>query len=331
MSRGAWLEMYDGPTDHPEWRNDSISVKTATVDFGFTPAWSFSLPHYDFHYGGGRLLGLSASKFGCEVQTEEFGNWVQLVFGQYVGLRCKSTVPLHLRMRSGNDTFVAEAMSTPFEVYGDDGNDYLRSSNGPDTLRGGNGTDTLRGGPGVDSLFGNADEDVVDGGTGADVISCGGGVDLVQYQGRGSALTVTLDGVRNDGASAENDKIVNDCENVESGSGSDTITGSVYANKLLGRDGNDTLKGGNGDDRLYGGNGTDKLFGEAGDDNLYGEAGNDIIDGGSGQDAIYGGHGDDTINAKDGSRDIITCGEGTYDVVVYDAGLDQIDASCEQS
>jgi hypothetical protein len=44
---------------------------------------------------------------------------------------------------------------------------------------------------------------------------------------------------------------------------------------------------------------------------------------------IQGGSGNDTINAKDGQRQTINCGEGGADVVNLDWGLDELTGGCE--
>ena len=51
---------------------------------------------------------------------------------------------------------------------------------------------------------------------------------------------------------------------IRGNSGDDTLTGSVYADWLLGGWGNDTLNGGDGADSLYGGWGVDTLNGDGG-------------------------------------------------------------------
>ena len=43
---------------------------------------------------------------------------------------------------------------------------------------------------------------------------------------------------------------------------------------------------------------------------LFGGAGNDRLTGGSGKDTISGGTGNDTISARDGVRDLVSCGPG---------------------
>ena len=53
-------------------------------------------------------------------------------------------------------------------------------------------------------------------------------------------------------------------------SGDDTVTGSVFNDRISAFSGNDTIKGGAGDDEIDGGAGSDLLNGGRGDDTLYG-------------------------------------------------------------
>lgn len=308
---GVWLILKDGRADH-------VTAKAAGED-----GWSFTMPL-------NRFISWEEDRFkhnGCERE-----NWEGLFPHSFRTLVCNyMTWDIHMRMGDLNDTFVANDLTAKLFLYGEDGSDYLRSSSGKDSLSGGSGNDVLRSGAGVDSLLGEGDNDVLDGGDGADILNCGDGSDTVQYQGRTAALTVTLDDLANDGATGENDKIESSCENVEVWNGADRVTGSSGPNRIEARDGNDTLKGGAGSDRLYGGAGKDTLNGDAGNDYLSGEAGDDTISGGSGTDTVYGGDGSDTINVKDGVRDVVYCGGGAYDAVVYDAGIDEIDiGTCER-
>jgi Ca2+-binding RTX toxin-like protein len=78
-------------------------------------------------------------------------------------------------------------------------------------------------------------------------------------------------------------------------SGSDTITGSYFDDKLLGFGGNDVINGGYRQDVLKGGGGNDSLFGDRGDDILSGGNGDDILSGGTGVDAMTGNAGADSF------------------------------------
>lgn len=72
----------------------------------------------------------------------------------------------------------------------------------------------------------------------------------------------------------------------------------------------------------------DAIQGSAGADQLCGLGGADVITGGKGRDRIFGQAGDDRIHARDGSFDVIGCGEGR-DVVVADT-LDLVGIDCER-
>jgi len=125
---------------------------------------------------------------------------------------------------------------------------------------------------------------------GADTFNGGAGIDTVSYASRGAPVNVSLDGLPNDGAAGELDKVMLDVENVTGGSGDDTLTGSSADNVLDGGPGNDTISGGAGNDTLRGGPGNDTLRGDAGDDTFdEGSASN-------GADTLIGGPGVDTVD-----------------------------------
>jgi Cellulase (glycosyl hydrolase family 5)/RTX calcium-binding nonapeptide repeat (4 copies) len=130
---------------------------------------------------------------------------------------------------------------------GGDGNDRLTvTAAAPATLLGGPGNDLLEGGPKAD---------VLQGGKGADALAGFGGSDTATYASRTTPVTVSLDGVANDGgvedlAGAVRDDVRSDVENLTGGSGADTLTGNGAANKLVGGGGIDTLLGMDGADVL---------------------------------------------------------------------------------
>ena len=80
----------------------------------------------------------------------------------------------------------------------------------------------------------------------------GTGIDTAIYTGRNRTLTVTLDGVANDGAGkgmpGEADNV--QTENVTGGNAADRLTGNSQANRLNGGPGADVLIGLDGNDRL---------------------------------------------------------------------------------
>jgi Ca2+-binding RTX toxin-like protein len=92
--------------------------------------------------------------------------------------------------------------------------------------------------------------------------------------------------------------------------GRDAISGTARGDVLRGLGGDDRLAGRDGRDRLYGGRGRDRLYGGDGGDVLRGGPGRDRLAGGRGRDLLRGGSGDDTIRARDGRRDLVSCGPG---------------------
>ena len=178
-----------------------------------------------------------------------------------------------------------------FGGTGESGNDSLTLGRLADVVRGGPGSDTINGDTGADELDGEEGNDTIRGqgssdsligGPGADLLDGGGQTDTVTYA-TSSAVTITVDGVANDGRAGENDNVVN-VEKILTGSGNDRVTGSLD---------NDTLEGGSGDDVLTPG---------AGADVVRGQAGADIIDVRESNEAV---------------RDQVTCGIG-FDQVIGD-------------
>jgi Ca2+-binding RTX toxin-like protein len=91
--------------------------------------------------------------------------------------------------------------------------------------------------------------------------------------------------------------------------GTSRTTGTARADTLVGTPKADTLRGLGGNDTLRGG------------------GGNDVLDGGRGRDRLDGGPGNDLIRARDGERDVITCGQGR-DRVLADR-RDSVARDCE--
>ncbi len=227
-------------------------------------------------------------------------------------------VGVTLQGGDGNDTLTGATSADTLQ--GGPGNDTVNGLGGDDQLTGGAGDDTLVGGDGDDSLSGGSGRDSVQGGAGDDTIpdagadtdpdsfSGGAGTDLIDYSDAAVGVTVTLDGLANDGGAGEADNVGADIEDVTGTAKADTITGSASANELNGGSGNDTLSGG------------------AGSDGLNGARGNDTLDGGPGIDALAGGPGNDTLRARDISADDVSCGGGV-DSALLDAS--DVPRACE--
>ena len=133
-----------------------------------------------------------------------------------------------------------------------------------ENLIGGSGSDVLVGDANANVLTGNDGNDVLQGAAGADELHGGAGEDSASYKDATAGVSVTLDGVRNDGqacpgADCENDNLFGDIESVEGSAFDDTLVGSDGPNTLSGLAGDDTLDGKGGSDLLVGGAGTDTV------------------------------------------------------------------------
>jgi Ca2+-binding RTX toxin-like protein len=201
-----------------------------------------------------------------------------------------------LRGRAGDDELdgdsgddVLSGSGGTDKLDGDDGNDSLEGGAGGDALDGGPGDDTvngaevdlvgadgsddLAGGPGTDALLGDDGNDKLDGGLGPDRMSGGAGRDTVDYENRSHHVTVTLDGIANDGEANEGDNVL---PNVES---------------------------------VLGGTVGDDLFGDGDANRLDGGPGEDLVTGNAGADTLDGGNAPDVVQARDGTEDRVNCGD----------------------
>ena len=107
-------------------------------------------------------------------------------------------------------------------------------------------------------------------------------------------------------------------ENVNTGSGSDVISGNQVANVIQSGGGNDIVNGLGGNDTVLGGTGNDTLAGGDGNDSLLGGDGNDLLFGGAGADQLVGGAGNDKLYVV--GNDSLLQGNAGYDqVIVLDA------------
>jgi RTX calcium-binding nonapeptide repeat (4 copies) len=146
------------------------------------------------------------------------------------------------------------------------------------------------GGPGDDTI--EVGSGTLDGGHGADVMRVRGpqAASTVSYATRTAGVSVTEDGVANDGEPGEGDDVGPGIVAVTGGSGDDVLFAGDEPHHLDGRAGNDRLVGGPRDDDLTGGLGDDVLLGAGGDDQLLAGPGADVIRGGPGRDATNWAH-----------------------------------------
>jgi Ca2+-binding RTX toxin-like protein len=155
----------------------------------------------------------------------------------------------HLYGGADNDTLVGGA-----------GVDYLYGEGDNDWLYGGLDDDFLYGGAGVDHLYGNENNDWLNGGDGADYLYGDAGIDTAAYGDSDATVFVSLVTGRGFGGDAERDIL----------SGIENLSGSRFADLLVGDDQNNVLSGLGGSDSLLGGNGGDRLNGGGADDTLNG-------------------------------------------------------------
>lgn len=282
----------------------------------------------------------------------------------------------HIAGSAGNDDLTGNAADNV--ITGGAGDDVLDGGPGADTLAGGDGADRLDGGPGTDRLTGDAGGDVLEGGAGsdplvdggdgadvvtggpggtddADLLAGGQGRDLVSYSARTTGVTVTLDGVANDGGVNEKDNAGVDFEGIIGGSGPDvlrltqpvrllllprlilapTVRPSLFGSTTIvarpsaraaapvpvepGR----WVQAGAGNDIVVGSPGNDVMSGGAGRDKLSGGAGFDALHGGSGNDDLDGGDGNDRLYGNEGD-DLLTGAKGADFILAADkAGRDR--------
>jgi hypothetical protein len=156
-------------------------------------------------------------------------------------------------------------------MYGGPGDDVIVGGPGNEFVYGEGGNDRLEGGRGSDMLFPGPGADVISGGEGRTEVEESlfpdGSVnrlrelDAVSYAGpRADAalpVTVTLDGLPNDGHVGESDWVMDDVEGAEGDTGDDLLIGNSEGNFLNGYLGDDVIIGNGGRDGVLGMEGND--------------------------------------------------------------------------
>jgi Ca2+-binding RTX toxin-like protein len=212
----------------------------------------------------------------------------------------------------------------------------LTGSGWDDTLKGNSGANRLSGGDGSDTLIGRAGDDILDGGNGFDTAS---------YAEASTGVTVDL-GVTGPQSTGEGTDTLISIENLTGSAFADTLLGTAGWNVLTGGAGDDVLVGRGGGDRLEGGEGMDTAsyadatarvwvtlssvsgwFPDTGDsdrligiENVVGTAFADMLTGDAGANALSGGAGNDRLTGDLG-RDTLTGGVGN-DVFDFNALAD---------
>lgn len=244
-------------------------------------------------------------------------------------------------------------------LIGNIGADTLVGGMGADSLDGGNGGDSLVGGLGDDTMLGGIGDDifaigpidrladpntlvlvdfgkdVIDGGAGTDTLFVDGpAVYVPDISGNPYWPLVSAPPVRaNLGlgtlriGDSDNRSVLVSIENIETGSGNDSINGSTGDNFIQAGDGANVVYALGGDDTIVGGSTVfygfdyridevELLNGGPGDDVIYGSGslvfldvpkydytGTDILVGGGGDDTLYGGPAFQTMSGGSG-RDV---------------------------
>lgn len=188
-------------------------------------------------------------------------------------------------------------------ITGTNGKDILKGKGGNDTIRGLGGHDTIKGGSGNDLIFGGSGNDILTAGTGRDVIKGGSGNDRITSSGYGDYFG----GSGNDYMIAG---LGTSDEQMNGGGGVDWLDTSLFSssytvNMVTGlTDWGETFLNfeniltGSGNDTITGTSDNNIILTGAGNDNVSAGAGNDKIDGGLGSDTLDGGAGFDTANYK---------------------------------
>jgi Ca2+-binding RTX toxin-like protein len=224
-------------------------------------------------------------------------------------------------------------------------NDNVKSD--IETVWGSKFDDQLVGTSGPQNLDGFDGNDLLDGGTGPDDLNGGVGTDRVTYASRVTPVTVTIDGVANDGVAGENDNVELNVENLTGGQHDDTLTGDGDSNQLDGGDGGDQLNGLGGADTLNGEGSNDTFIANTGADVMNGGVGFDTADysaravpqnvsldsqandGSAGEadnvdvERVFGGQGPDQLTGDANGNSLE--GRGAADTVSGGGGVDVLD------
>ena len=199
----------------------------------------------------------------------------------------------------GRDGTESETYVSIESWTGGQAHDTLRGNDGPNTLKGGPSEDTLFGDGGDDTLRGEAGSDTLEGGAGADDLEGGAGYDSASYAYRQNPVTLSNDGVRNDGERDERDLLRDNFEFLVGGFGADVLIGSDGFESMQGAGSGDVLRGNGGDDHLYGDYEQDEFSGP------------DVLDGGPGGDVLRGGPHRDTVTYASRTAPVTAKNDGT--------------------
>src|SRR6185436_7789155 len=181
-----------------------------------------------------------------------------------------------VNLATGLTNFVGESFINMENLISGVGNDTLTGTTGANTINGGDGDDIINGGGGSDTSLGGNGNDYIFAVLGTpESIDGGAGVDTLDTTAFTGDYVVNLaTGLTN----FVGESFIN-MENLISGVGNDTLTGTTGANTINGGDGDDIINGGGGSDTSLGGNGDDYIFAVLGTpETINGGAGIDTLD-----------------------------------------------------
>jgi Ca2+-binding RTX toxin-like protein len=203
--------------------------------------------------------------------------------------------------------------------------------------RDGSGDNTIISDGSGHAYYGNGGNDYMIAEIGAETMDGGAGgkdtIDLARWNG---SYVVDM----GTGSSNYGGESYTNFENLVSGNGADSITGTSVANDIRTNGGNDTVvagggkdlvAGGDGNDSIDGGGGNDQLFGGAGDDTIAGGTGADVLKGNTGSDTLYGGAGADELFGGPNNDKLYAGVDSAEDKFVFDTALNNVDTLFEGS
>jgi Ca2+-binding RTX toxin-like protein len=139
----------------------------------------------------------------------------------------------------------------------------VETGSGNDVIVGDAANNQIISGAGNDNIVGGLGDDLIIAGLGNDLIEGGLGHDTVVFGDADISVDLSRTGFQTTGEGRDR---IREVESVETGLGSDRLTGSDVGNVLDAGAGNDILSGRSGDDLLIGGSGDDILTGGDGSD-----------------------------------------------------------------
>lgn len=193
------------------------------------------------------------------------------------------------------------------DVLGDELSTQFPTDRGLTTITGLHPGYVLKGTIVNDILMGNTAKGFVFGEGGIDTVSyinATGGISAdLNWKGYYSTVENVYTGIANITGSAFADTIIGDSGNntLSGGAGNDSIKGMSGNDSLMGNQGFDTIEGNAGDDTIYGGQDGDFIRGGQGNDLVVGDLSNDVMYGDLGNDTMTGGGGIDTVYTQLGS------------------------------